>query len=410
MWKVPSNVLKRNSVHLKIFHAQLYKPDLFRCTGLVDLTIPQQPLELDAQRYLVRTNPGLKVLRWHGPNRTVPIKAEDFVHLTRIHTLELAHWEGSGDALGRVLEAVAGSLVKLELGWIQWMANMVHSVDTTNTPPSRNNNNNNNNNTKGLILSRLESFTSTSSQPSSPDPTDLIRCCPNLKLCDLTLTNDIDIIRLSDTLEEHCPKLDTLTVREYRRLQLCERLIWDLGDRQIQNLVHLTVSQIALTKNLTSAIIRHASKLESLSIMVQDVDFYSIVDSAIGTAFLPLYECRRLKAYSLVVSNRRILSRNVWEGLQVDQWGCKGLEQFSLDFWPPPYEGRWSSGMSAKDLFKNCGGAVVGWKMCSDEEVVRVDAYTLQMQKGFFQGLFEAVQRLENLRVVKWNKLVFSRA
>ncbi|KAF9120959.1 hypothetical protein BGW39_010958, partial [Mortierella sp. 14UC] len=287
MWKVPSNVLKRHSVHLKVLHAQLYNPDTFQCTSLVDLTIPQQPLELDAQRHLIRTNPGLKVLRWHGPPRKVVIEADDFVHLTRIHALELAHWEGSGGALRRVLEAVAGSLVKLELGWMQGMANMDHTADSSSTPRSRNN--------EGLVLARLESFTSTNSQPRGPDPTDLVHCCPNLKRCDLTLTSDIDIIRLSDTLAEHCPKLNTLTVREYRRLQLCETLIQDLGDRQTQNLAHLTVSQIALTKSLTSAIILHASNLESLSIMAQDVDDYNLVDSAMGTAFLPLHECRRLK-------------------------------------------------------------------------------------------------------------------
>ncbi|KAF9903729.1 hypothetical protein EC991_003423, partial [Linnemannia zychae] len=240
MWMVPLSVLKRNSVHFKILRALLFEPDVFQCTSLVDLAIPQQLLEIDAQRQLVRTNPGLRILRWHGPHKKVLIEADDFVHLTKIHTLELAHWEGSGGALGRVLGAVAGSLVNLELGWIQEMANRGLTADTSSIPQNKTN--------EGLILGHLESFTSVNRQTGGLDPTEFIHCCPNLKSCDLTLTTDIDVIRLSDTLAKHCPKLDALTISEYRRLQLCETLLQDLGGRQMHNLVHLKVSQIALTK------------------------------------------------------------------------------------------------------------------------------------------------------------------
>ncbi|KAK3831130.1 MAG: hypothetical protein J3R72DRAFT_455295 [Linnemannia gamsii] len=409
MWKVPQQILSQHSVHLRILHAQLYELDTFRCTGLVELTVPQQPLEMEAQRCLVRTNPGLKVLRWHGPLQKVAIEAEDFRGLTRIHTLELAHWEGSGDILGKVLQAVAGSLVRLELGCIQGTAsNMGLAAETSNALCTKNN-------YAEIVMPRLETFVFTNSQPRGPDPTDIVQCCPKLKILDLTLTSDIDITRLADTLANCCPTLDALTIRESRRLQLCETLLQQLGDphhRQKLNLVHLTVSQTALTKNLTSAIILHAQNLESLSILVQDVDNYDLIDASMVTAFLPLYECRRLKSFSLVVSNRRILSRAILEGFQVDRWVCKGIEQLSLDFMRPTYEGRWGSCTTAKNAFKEgCSSSVMGWRLCPEEKGEKIGgAYTLTVHKGFFEGLFDAVKGLGKLKVIKWNKLAFEQA
>lgn len=403
MKRASQEVLDRNSPLLRILDAHSDLPSPFHCTNLVELSILQGVLDMNAQRQLVRTNSGLKALRWHGPYRKVPLSPQDFVHLKRIRSLVISHWIGGNGELARVLKAVAGSLVKLDLGWIEGMA--VSDVEVSGGEGV------DKKHTDGLVLPYLETFASSCNWPHGPDPSDLVQSCPNLRSCDTILTGDIDVMRLSNTLMDCCPRLEKLTVRDYVQLHLGEALVRNLGGGgsrgPIHRLVSITVSQVHVTKNLISAILLHAPTLEYLTIMVQEVDADETEDSDVATAFLPLVGCRLLKSFSFYIWSRASRSAAILEGLQqVHTWGCRGIEQLFLDFTPPEVEGKQEDSASVEDILID--GPVLGWTLCPKGVVITI-SYVLKMKKGFFQDLFRAVQGLEQLRVVQWNGLKFVR-
>ncbi|KAF9155928.1 hypothetical protein BG015_007959 [Linnemannia schmuckeri] len=405
MKRASQEVLVRNSPLLRILDAHSDLPSPFHCTNLLELTILQGVLDLDAQRQLVRTNPGLRVLRWDGPYTQVPLNPQDFVHLKRIRSLVISHWVGGDGALAKVLTEVSGSLVKLDLGWIQGMekSDLAAKVSAGEGSVKKR--------TDGLVLPYLETFISSCSWPKGPDPSDLVQCCPNLKSCDTILTGDIDVTRLSDTLIDCCPKLDNVTVRDYVRLHLGEILVRDLGGggprEPIHKLVSISVSQVLVTKNLVAAILLHAPTLEYLTIMVQEVNADGAEDSGVATAFLPLVGCRFLKSFSFCIWNRATRSAAILDGLQqVYTWECRGIEQLFLDFTPPEEESKQEGSVSVEETFMD--GPVLGWTLCP-KQAVSTNSYVLKMKKDFFNDVFEAVQRLELLRVMRWNGLKFVR-
>ncbi|KAK5829092.1 hypothetical protein F5H01DRAFT_393153 [Linnemannia elongata] len=398
-------VLDRNSPLLRILDAHSGLPSPLHCTNLVELSILQGVLDMDAQRQLVRTNSGLKTLRWNGPYRKVPLNPQDFVHLKRIRSLVLSQWIGGSGLLARVLKALAGSLVKLNLGWIDGMSKSDLTIEVSGGERA------DKTHTAGLVLPYLETLTSSRNWPNGPDPSDLVQCCPNLRSCDTILTGDIDVLRLSNTLMDCCPRLDKLTVRDYVQLHLGEALVRNLGGGgprgPIHRLVSITVSQVLITKNLVSAILHHASTLEYLTIMVQEVDADGTEDSGVATAFLPLVGCRILKSFSFCIWNRASCSSAVLEGLQqVHTWGCRGIEQLFLEFTPPEEAGKQAGSASVEEILRD--GAVPGWTLCPKLTVVTT-SYMLKMKEGFFQDLFGAVQGLEQLQAVGWNGLKFVR-
>ncbi|KAF9548675.1 hypothetical protein EC957_005914 [Mortierella hygrophila] len=398
-------VLDRNIPHLRILDAHSDLPSPFHCTNLTELSILQGALDMSAQRQLVRTNSGLKALRWHGPYRKVPLNPQDFVHLNRIQSLVISHWIGGNGELARTLKAVAGSLVNLYLGWIEGMAKPGLAVEVSGDEGV------DKKHTDDLVLPYLETFTSSCNWPNGPDPSDLVQSCPNLRSCDTILTGEIDVMRLSNTLMDCCPRLDNLTVRDYAQLRLGEALVRNLGGGgsrgPIHRLVSITVSQVLITKNLVSAILLHAPTLEYLTIMVQEVDVDGTEDSGVATAFLPLVGCRLLKSFSFCIWNRASRSAAILEGLQqVQTWGCRGIEQLFLDVTPPDGEGKQEGSASVEDILMD--GLDLGWTLCPKRAVITT-SYVLKMKKDFFQDLFGAVQGLEQLRVVRWNGLVFER-
>ncbi|KAG9072985.1 hypothetical protein KI688_000766 [Linnemannia hyalina] len=395
MRRASREVLDRNSTYLRILDAHSELPSPIHCTNLAELSILQGVLDMSAQRQLVRTNSGLKVLRWHGPYRKVPLNPQDFVHLKRIQSLVISHWIGGNGELTRTLKAVAGSLVKLYLGWIEGMPkpSLAGEVSGGEWVDKKH--------TDDLVLPYLETFTSSCNWPNGPDPSDLVQSCPNLRSCDTILTGEIDVMRLSNTLMDCCPRLDNLTVRDYAQLHLGETLVRNLGGGgprgPIHRLVSITVSQVLITKSLVSAILLHAPTLEYLTIMVQEVDVNGTEDSGITTAFLPLEGCRLLKSFSFCIWNRASRSATILEGLQqVQTWGCRGIEQLFLDFTPPEGEGKQEGSASVEDILKD--GLDLGWTLCPKRPVITT-SYVLKMKKGFFQDLFGAVQGLEQLRV-----------
>jgi hypothetical protein len=90
----------------------------------------------------------------------------------------------------------------------------------------------------------------------------------------------------------------------------------------------------------------------------------------------------------------------------VHTWGCQGIEQLFLDVTPPEEEGKQEGAASVEETFMD--GPVLGWSLCPKQAVVTM-SYVLKMQKGFFEDLFESVQSLEHLRVIRWNSLKFVR-
>ncbi|KAG0289651.1 hypothetical protein BGZ96_006845 [Linnemannia gamsii] len=405
MKKASLEVIVRNVPFLRVLDVHSDLPSPFRCTNLVELTILQGVLDLDAQRQLVRANPGLKTLRWNGPYMKIPLDIEDFVHLKRIRSLIISQWTGGEGALIGVLKAVAGSLVKLDLGWIQGMAKSDFAAAACSDERC------DNKLIDDLVLPYLETYTSSCSSPISPDPSDLVQYCPNLRNCDTILTGDNDVTRFSETLMDCCPKLDNLTVRHYARLHLGEAVIRDLGGGghrgPIHRLVSISVSQVLISKNLASAILLHAPTLEDLTIMVQEVNATGVEDSDVATAFLPLAGCRHLKSFSFCIWNHGTRSAAILDGLQqVHTWVCRGIEQLLLDTTPPEEEGKQEGAASVEETFMD--GPVWGWSLCPKQAVVTMP-YVLKMQRGFFEDLLESVQRLEHLRVLRWNGLKFVR-
>ncbi|KAG0309060.1 hypothetical protein BGZ97_013177, partial [Linnemannia gamsii] len=99
MKRASQEVIVRNIPFLRVLDVHSDLPSSFHCTNLVELAILQGVLDMDAQRRLVRTNPGLKALRWNGPYMKVPLNPEDFVHLKRIQSLNISHWIGGNGAL-----------------------------------------------------------------------------------------------------------------------------------------------------------------------------------------------------------------------------------------------------------------------------------------------------------------------
>lgn len=405
MKRASQEVIIRNVPFLRVLDVHSDLPSPLHCTHLVELDILQGVLDMDAQRQLVRANPGLKTLRWNGPYKKIPLDLEDFVHLKRIRSLNISQWIGGEGALAGVLKAVAGSLVRLDLGWIQGMAKSDLDAAASNGEGC------DKKHIDGLVLPYLETYTSSCSSPISPDPSDLVQYFPNLKNCDTILTGDIDVTRFSDTLMDFCPKLDSLTVRHYARLHLGEAIIRNLGGGghrgPIHRLVSISVSQVLVSKNLVSAILLHAPTLKYLTIMIQEVNAAGVEDSDVATAFLPLVGCRYLKSFSFCIWNRGARSAAILEGLQhVHTWVCREIEQLFLDITPPEEEGKQQGAASVEETFMD--GPVLGWSLCPKQAVVTM-SYVLKMQKGFFEDLFESVQRLEYLRVVRWNGLKFVR-
>ncbi|KAF9120961.1 hypothetical protein BGW39_010960 [Mortierella sp. 14UC] len=356
MKRVPEDVALRHRHFIRLLEWRTELPLPFHiCTNLVELILSSNTLQLDAQRALVRSNPGLKILRWNGPRVKVIIEPQDYANLKRIRALSISQWIGSGDILIRVLKAVAGSLVNLELEWIGGISSAELVAETSSGRDVKY--------TDGLVLPCLESFTSSHRILRVFDPTDLVQCCPNLKSCGLTLTDEIDIKRLSDALLG-CPKLETLAVRDYTQSQLVEVLFRNLSrdGQQPQgskkhNLVSITVSQIAVSKDLVSTILLYAPTLKHLRIMVQS-------------------------------------------------WGCRGIEQLSLDFAPTRHECDHEDSVSAEEAFKD--GPVLGWNLFP-KPTARAGSFMRKLMKGFYKDVFEAVQGLEQLRVVRLNGLKFVR-
>ncbi|KAG0248717.1 hypothetical protein BG011_009984, partial [Mortierella polycephala] len=127
--RVPLEILSKDAHHIRIFTAHPTFNIALRLPNLVEPSILkyQYPGDFTSDAdgadgtgsEMVALNPHVQKLPWTGPEDAHPLLTEPLMDLSCPTHLQLGHWQGSGDALKRVLDVMASTLTSLRLYSIQ---------------------------------------------------------------------------------------------------------------------------------------------------------------------------------------------------------------------------------------------------------------------------------------------------
>ncbi|KAG0064667.1 hypothetical protein BGZ89_008939 [Linnemannia elongata] len=371
MSAVPQEVITRYSPYFRIFRSPGCHSGPFLSTHLVELTIFIQMMDprisLETQKVLIRANPRLRYLVWHGPDKTTELDMEDFVGLKSLQELRLFHWDGGERRLAKVLRAVKETLRTFEVSRIEGvlpgdLSGALHrrldpvyhpevqeeeyivSLNSNNNRSNRGSSNNDSNSNsaaavtvtnlaaliqtekeeeEGLVLPYMEKLKVTFDK--NPDYVELAQCCPNLKRLTVSGLGHGDTYRLSLCLRDHCQKLRVLVLKDVLlpqedAIQLLRSCLSAGGLTKI----HLDV--VGLEQDCISAILLHASTLEQLtiaSIAEEEVDLDGVLRIMV--------ECAKLRTLRLMLDTS-VPDVDALEALRAEEWACTGLEKLGLEF------------------------------------------------------------------------------
>ncbi|KAG0380967.1 hypothetical protein BGX24_002187 [Mortierella sp. AD032] len=428
MSHIPKDTLTLYSPFFRTFHVQQGQIASNYCgTLLTSATLNPGAADLDQMRKILYTNRGLKSLEWNGPTTSEFLAIDDFTQLPLLESLSITQWNISAGRLGQALAPLAGSLKKLDLGWLEGVNNRgIWDQDENESGNDVQAMEDDNNNLGDCpILPLVETFR-VSGLPYGVDPTWIVQRCPNLTRLDLTLyRNDIEggeedrIIskRLADSLRNQCPKLKAFALRGSIKQEHKMTLIRNCTAATADNgLSELVVVLSSVNKDTLDIITRHALTLETLGILNSTHE-----DPSMAYLFRMPVICPRLKWFSVAAwSCWEVEGQDVLRALKVPTWRCRDLEILDVDIQEPdpdfvsdedlPPAGSRSDSIRVNKLFKD--GPILGWYYHPENYALQVDddGDRLSLSEAVVRGLFEAVKGLEKLRLVRWSGMIFTRS
>ncbi|KAG0291012.1 hypothetical protein BGZ97_006014 [Linnemannia gamsii] len=368
----------------KLWHQTLLPILWHSYDGLKMNALPQEMMEpaisLATQKELIHSNPRLRYLEWHGPERTTALEMEDFVGLKCLQELRLFHWDGGDRRLARVLRAVSGTIKTFEVSRIQGvlpgdLSGALHRLLDPILHPevqeeeyivriNKNKNSSNSNKGNGINNSNRNSVSNDSAAmmtdpnlfaPSqtdalvirdqtveeglvlpymekikvifdrNPDYVELAQCCPNLKRLTVAGLGHGDTYRLSRCLRDHCQKLKVLVLKDVllpqeEAIELLRSCLSAGGLTKI----HLDV--VGFQQDCISAILLHSSTLEQLTIASTEEDAVDLE----GVLRI-MVECTKLKTLRFMLDTAAP-DTDVLEAWRAEEWACTGLERLGLEF------------------------------------------------------------------------------
>lgn len=317
----------------------------------------------------------------------------DFRGLGKLKRLNLSQWNVSGGRLWDVLGFLAGSLKELRIEWLTGVDDIDNSSD--------------NNNNVTAMLPLLESYHAPG-LPHGPDPAAFVKQCPNLLRLALSLDtekvyykDDMDITCLANSLRQFCPNLRALTIRGYLTPNQKATLIRNCiaNNRGLSDLV---VDVFTMGKNLMDSIAVHAPTLETLGILT------STDGETKMRHFLELsVQCPRLKWFAVRACYNRESARSTLGALKAANWQCPTMEVLDLNPGDPNKEQSEDKGQMLRELFAT--GPILGWYFHRKASLT-ISNYDFFWSRTFGRELFESVQGLTNLRMVRWCGAVFTRS
>lgn len=321
---IPLSIIASFSPHIRILRTIPRRFWPFQCTQLNELVLRRDvdalynirgrvcdPDALETERRMIRTNLGLRVLDWTSPFiQTSILDASDFAQLSLLESLSLSFWETVSGELGRVLQATAETLRKLQIGYVDGMNGGIDAYFTRDMI------------SRSLVLPKLESFKLTTN--IAERCLEIVRCCPNLTTFNGYIGggwND-DFHRLAKDLCDFCPKLTTL-VLEQDGGEAVDIIVGACSSGNTLSRIKITMSGVR--PDTGSAIAHHASTLKDL-IIVNSADSRSWPG-----AFVPLVGCRGLKSFHYISHDTPLSNYLVLRQILVETWNCHELEVLELD-------------------------------------------------------------------------------
>ncbi|KAF9134668.1 hypothetical protein BGW39_006257 [Mortierella sp. 14UC] len=345
MITLPQEVITRYSPYFRNFRSPGCHAGPFLSTHLVELTIYIQmmdpPISLATQKDLIRANPRLRYLEWHGPEKVTDLDKEDFEGLKCLQELRLFHWSGRGRRLAKVLGAVAESLCAFEVSRIEGvlpgdlsgiLQRQLNQAQDESTDIYRKNNTAGSiavtgtggvTEETGLVLPYMEKLKVIFDK--NPDYVELAQCCPNLRRLTVAGLGHGDTGRLSRCLRSHCQQLKGLVLKDVLLPQ--EDAIELLRScLSAGGLVKIHLDVVGLEQDLISAILLHAATLEHLTIASSAEDAVDL-DGVLRL----MVECEKLKHLRFMLDTS-VPDVDVLEAWGSQEWGCTGLERLGLEF------------------------------------------------------------------------------
>ncbi|KAG0275307.1 hypothetical protein BGZ95_008931 [Linnemannia exigua] len=345
MVDLPQEVVTRYSPYFRNFRSPGCHAGPFLSTHLVELTIYIQmmdpPITLSTQKDLIRANPRLKYLEWHGPERLTDLDKDDFEGLKCLQELRLFHWNGGGRRLAKVLGAVAGSLCTFEVSRIKNVmpgdlsGSLQRQLDKVQDESIDEYRENDDTSTvtvagvrgvageDGLVLPHMEKLKVIFDR--NPDYVELAQCCPNLRRLTVAGLGHGDTGRLSMCLRNQCQQLKSLVLKDVLLPQedAIELLLSCLA---AGGLVKIHLDVVGLEQDLITAILLHATTLEHLTIASSAEDSVDL-DGILRI----MVECEQLKHLRFMLDTS-VPDEDVLDAWRSQEWGCSGLERLGLEF------------------------------------------------------------------------------
>ncbi|KAI7826141.1 hypothetical protein BC939DRAFT_447056 [Gamsiella multidivaricata] len=328
--RISADTFSKNARHVRIF---IGNPPVFGAAhclpNLVELSFwtpnrDDSTSEEDTARCnMLALNSHIRKLTWEGPLDLQPLRTEPLTQLSWLTHLRLYQWQGSGGALKRVLDAVAATLISLQL-------DHVHGVEDTGLE-----------NVCLPLVTNLD-ITLTSMPTSAPSQGlwELVRRCPNL----LSLEASLDMliwIQLyqqptwpSTWLRASAPP--SLTSLEFTNLRTETEVLEAI--QSIPTLAsfkcEVSAMSVAIARTLVSC---HARTLRRIHLKMFSGERFCIESCAILLESLPELESLHIDDCSCNIPEEELLER-----IFRQPWLCIGLKELCLPW-------LWMVHASAKD-------------------------------------------------------------
>ncbi|KAG0306009.1 hypothetical protein BGZ97_000908 [Linnemannia gamsii] len=368
-------------------------------------------MSLQAQKQLVRRNPGLEMMAWEGSASLDGLSldrldVEDFAKLANLQDLRLVRWDGSGGALVQVLRATARTLEVLEL------------IDVVG------------------FEERDPAVTSAATKAAGGGGDEL----------ELEVGVDVfDLTRLAYTLKTRCPKLHTLTIQDSRDendpglsfgtlIRGCRDFssLLASGGCGLVKIELSTMAYDAIDRDVIASILTHKATLEDLAL-----DYYceELQQRAFDAKDILkiLVECRQLRSFTISGSTG-LSTLATLKVLRSRPWGCLELAELDMDFeggelpWSAPStshkprgggggggggKGKSSKKKKASDTTPaNISSTVsyMGWYCHPQDSSFLFEEDAVQIPKTTLREAFSMVKELRSLVFLTLNLVTYTRS
>ncbi|KAF9153056.1 hypothetical protein BG015_004196 [Linnemannia schmuckeri] len=400
MEHVPTDILRRYSSNFRTFCMPrgwiLFT--FVDCTKLTRLTLNSNTADIGHSRQMVRSNPGLKSLKWNGPSILPLLPCDEFASLTRLESLTLSLWDVSGGRLGRALRLLAGSIKELEIGWLTGL----HVQGTRWITAEGNDTEDDSLIFPCLELVRLPGLC------FGPDPAEFVKSCPNLARLELTLErykdnykDDEDIVRITDSLCAHCPKLRSLAVKGTIEQGLKATLIRNCATSN--SLSEIIVVVPSIDSHIADSIALHASTLSTLGILNMTNG-----PVALDQLFQLPARCPRLRQFSVGAWYCCETGPAVLDAIRTAAWRSNSrLEVLDLDIGDIKETSKRADASTLGEMFKD--GPIIGWHYHAGDSIASYKT-NVRLSRAFVEDMFKSVAGFENLWLLRWCMIVFTRS